>query len=123
MAGSYQSVPEGIVLVATIVVWSYIFDLAAYRSRWLRNLLEPSAVVLVQNGMPLRQNLRRNLLTMDELKAQLRENGVENLSDVKVATLESDGNISVVPVDTGQDGHTDREGARRAVDRGGGDSA
>ena len=42
------------------------------------------------------RNLRREMITTDELMAKLRENGVERLEDVKLAMMESDGEISVV---------------------------
>jgi uncharacterized membrane protein YcaP (DUF421 family) len=105
MAGRYNSVPEGIALVATIVAWSYILDLTSYRFAWMRRLLEPSPVVLIRDGLLLKQNLRRNLLSMDELKSQLRENGIESISKVKMATLETDGEISVIPFDDHKEAH------------------
>ncbi|WP_332021164.1 YetF domain-containing protein [Kaistella sp.] len=40
--------------------------------------------------------MRKELLTKDELMTNLRENGIENLSDVKKAFVESEGNISFV---------------------------
>jgi uncharacterized membrane protein YcaP (DUF421 family) len=38
-------------------------------------------------------------ITIDELEESVREHGVENISDVKLAILEVDGNISVVSFD------------------------
>lgn len=43
--------------------------------------------------------MRRELLTKDELMANLRENGVEDLSKVKKAFVEGDGNISFILFD------------------------
>jgi uncharacterized membrane protein YcaP (DUF421 family) len=40
--------------------------------------------------------MRREHLSEDELTGQLRQHGVERLSDVKVAMMESDGEISVI---------------------------
>lgn len=99
MAGQYQSVTDGIILVATIVAWSYGLDVAAYRFPLLRRLLEPSPIVLVRDGVLLKQNLRNNLLTREELDSQLRANGIDSLDRVKRATLETDGEISVIAVD------------------------
>ena len=41
-------------------------------------------------------NLRRELLTLDDLRAKLREQGIEDVQQVKAAFMESDGMISVV---------------------------
>jgi uncharacterized membrane protein YcaP (DUF421 family) len=96
MAGSYESVSDGFVLVGTIVLWNVGLDFAAYRFAPLRRLLEPRPLPLVRNGRLLRHNLRREFLTEDEVTAQLREKGIENLAQVKQACMESDGNISVI---------------------------
>ena len=51
---------------------------------------------IIKNGKLLYRNMRKELLTKDELMTNLRENGIENLSDVKKAFVESEGNISFV---------------------------
>ena len=42
------------------------------------------------------RNLRAEMMTPDQLQAQLREHGVERIDDVKRAYLESDGQLSVI---------------------------
>jgi len=96
MAGSYESVSDGFVLVGTIVLWNVALDFAAYRFAPLRRLLEPRPLPLVRNGRLLRHNLRKEFLTEDEVTAQLREKGIEDLAQVKQACMESDGQISVI---------------------------
>lgn len=96
MAGGYQSVPEGMLLVATIAGWNYALDWACFRWRGLRRIIEPPALVLVRDGRLNRRNLRREMVTMEELLAKLREHGLEHLADVKVARMESDGEITVI---------------------------
>jgi uncharacterized membrane protein YcaP (DUF421 family) len=54
-------------------------------------------VRLVQNGRYLRRNMRRELVTVDDLNAKLRGFGIDDVRDVARATLESDGEITVVP--------------------------
>jgi uncharacterized membrane protein YcaP (DUF421 family) len=51
---------------------------------------------LVIRGVPQRRNLRREFITMQELEAKLREQGIDKMSDVKAAYLEADGQISVL---------------------------
>ena len=40
--------------------------------------------------------LRKEMLSEDELDGQLREQGVEELSEAKLARLEGDGRLSVI---------------------------
>jgi len=96
MAGDYKSVPDGIVLVATIVFWNYAFDWLSYRFPRFERLIEPAPLPLVKYGRLLRRNMRRELVTESELMGQLREHGVADVSKVKEAHIESNGQVSVI---------------------------
>lgn len=104
MAGSYTSVTDGAILVSTIIGWSVAFDWLAFRFPRLARLLEPRPLPLVEHGRVLRRNLREEFLSEEELMAKLRDQGVEHLADVKRATMESDGTVSVIRYDGGQAG-------------------
>jgi uncharacterized membrane protein YcaP (DUF421 family) len=99
MAGEYRSITDGMVLISTIVFWNVVVDWAAYRSPRLSRLLEPAPLVLIDHGRMLRANMRREFLTPEELHSKLREKGVDDISQVKRAVLETDGEISVVRLD------------------------
>lgn len=100
MAGDYKSVPDGIFLILTIMFWSFALDWLSYHSKWARKLVQPSAVHLVQNGHLNRRNMQRELITREELMSQLREQGVQELKEVKSACIEGDGRISVIKVES-----------------------
>jgi uncharacterized membrane protein YcaP (DUF421 family) len=105
MADDYTSITDGILLVATIIFWSYALDWLGYRFLRLQRFVHPPALPLVREGRMLRQNMRRELITEDELMSQLREQGVDDLAKVKIAYMEGDGRISVISRD-GQAGGT-----------------
>jgi uncharacterized membrane protein YcaP (DUF421 family) len=96
MAGGYESVTDGWILVATIGGWNWLLDLAGYRFPLLRRFLEPRPLPLVRNGKLMHRNLRHEMISRDELMAKLREHGLERLDQVKLATMESDGEISII---------------------------
>ncbi len=96
MTGGYSSVAEGALLVSTIVAWDVALDWAAFRIPVVRRLAEPPPLPLVWRGRIMRQRLRDELLSVDELMSKLREKGVDDLSSVKAAYLESDGEFSVL---------------------------
>lgn len=96
MAGEYKSIPDGIVLVATIIFWNYAFDWLSFRSAWFSRLIEPPALALIRDGRLLRRNMRQELITEEELLMQLREQGIDAFAKVKEAYIESDGRISVI---------------------------
>jgi uncharacterized membrane protein YcaP (DUF421 family) len=100
MAGEYTTISEGVVLVATIVGWNVLFDWLAFRFRWFARFVEPPPVTLIRNGRVLHRNLRREFVTFDELTAQLRTKGIDDISAVKRACMEGDGEISIVTNDS-----------------------
>jgi uncharacterized membrane protein YcaP (DUF421 family) len=51
---------------------------------------------LIERGTPRLRNMRREFITMDELRQKLREQGIEDMKQVKAAYLEADGQISVI---------------------------
>jgi len=96
MAGEYRSVSDGMVLVGTIVGWNVLVDWLAYRYAWLRRILEAPMVVLVRNGRMQRNAMKEQLMSVDELRAKLRDAGIEAVSDVKLATFEANGDFTVI---------------------------
>jgi uncharacterized membrane protein YcaP (DUF421 family) len=96
----YNSITEGVVLVLTIVAWDYALDWGEYRFPWLRSLTRPSSLLLIKNGRLLRRNMHGEMITEDELRAELRKDGVEDLADVVEARMEGDGKISVITRNT-----------------------
>ena len=96
MAGQYHSVGDGLILVATIIFWSFAIDWLEYHIPFFTRILQPAPLLLVKNGRLLRNNLHKELISLEELRGQLRLQGIEDISQVKQALLESDGRISVV---------------------------
>jgi uncharacterized membrane protein YcaP (DUF421 family) len=111
MAGEYRSITDGFILVATIVFWNALLDWAAYRSPRLARLFEPPPLLLVHHGQMHRGNLRRELLSPEDLMGKLREKGVDDLAQVKRAVMESNGEVSVIRLD----GSDTPKGKRQAV--------
>ncbi len=99
LAGDYKTLPEGIVLVSTILFWNYALDWLSYKSATIRRLVEPPPVLLIKDGKLMRRNMRHELITEDEVMMELREQGIEDVAEVKKAWIESDGRISMIQQD------------------------
>lgn len=96
MGDDYASIPNGIVLVATIIFWSFALDWLGYRFPLLERLVYPRPLQLIRDGQMLHSNMERESLTESELMSQLRLQGVNDIADVKEAYLEGDGRLSVI---------------------------
>jgi uncharacterized membrane protein YcaP (DUF421 family) len=96
MAGDYKSITEGIFLVLTIAIWDYVLDWLGYNLKFFERILRPPAIILIKDGKINRKNMRSEMITMEELTSQLRQQGIDNVKDVKECHLEGDGNLSFV---------------------------
>lgn len=96
MSGGYQTVSEGIVLVSTIAGWNWLVDWLSYRYSAVRRFAEPPPLVLVRRGRIIARNLRFESITVPELMAGLRTQGIDKLAEVRMARMEADGSISVI---------------------------
>jgi uncharacterized membrane protein YcaP (DUF421 family) len=96
MASMYNSVTDGLVLVCTIVFWSYALDWLGYHYPAVRRFTYPKEVLLVREGHIVQSHLERELITRDELLSQIRLQGNCDINEVQEAYLEGDGRISVI---------------------------
>ena len=96
MASEYKSITEGAVLIITIAAWDYFLDWMGYRFPRFHRLLTPAPLPLVRDGRIIKKHLRQELITEEELLSQLRQQGVQNLAEVKRCYLEGDGHFSVI---------------------------
>jgi uncharacterized membrane protein YcaP (DUF421 family) len=99
MIGSATSAIDGMVLVGTLVFWSYMLDFASFRFPVIERLTAAPRLCLVRDGKRLRKNLRREFITDEELNAKIRQAGVEDISMVKRMYLEADGEMSLIRQD------------------------
>ncbi|MEO7675095.1 MAG: YetF domain-containing protein [Pyrinomonadaceae bacterium] len=111
MAGDSKSITEALLLVTTIVLWDWLFDWLGFRSKFVAGILEPDELMLIKNGRLLRRNLDKEMITEDEIMSQLRQQGIENLSDVKSCFLESNGKFSIITNDDKTKGNKNEQEA------------
>ena len=102
MTGEAKSVSEALVLIGTIIFWDYVIDWLGFKSKALSKVLDPQPLVLVKNGRMMRRNMESEMITEDELMSQLRQQGIEDIKQVKQVCLESGGDFSVIKVDGGR---------------------
>lgn len=96
MASDYTAITDGLILVGTIIVWSYALNWLGYQFPRLQRFLNPAPLLLVKNGRLIQRNMQRELITEGELMVQLRKQGVEKLEEVRMAFMEADGSISLI---------------------------
>jgi uncharacterized membrane protein YcaP (DUF421 family) len=94
---SDQSVTGTLTVISTIAVLSVLVSWLSFRSRRARLLTEGEPIVLLQGGRPIERNMRRERITIDDLREEARQAQISSLEDVEWAILENDGKISCIP--------------------------
>lgn len=97
MAGDYTAIGDALVLAVTIIGWDWFLSFMAFRIPKLRRVVRPRPIELIRDGKLVDEAVRAELLTEEEIMGQLREQGVERVEDVKVAYIESNGLVTVIP--------------------------
>jgi uncharacterized membrane protein YcaP (DUF421 family) len=96
MSGGYTTITEGFILIGTIIGWNWLLDFLAFKSAVARRFVNPGRLLLVSDGRPHSRNMQRQYITLEDLQAKLRQQGIEALDEVKKAFLEADGEVSVI---------------------------
>jgi uncharacterized membrane protein YcaP (DUF421 family) len=96
MVGPDNSLIGGLIAAAVLFGINYVVGRLAQRYRPLSRLLKGHATILINRGIVQVWNLQREGIDREELAAAMREHGVTNLDDVRMAVLEVDGTISVL---------------------------
>jgi uncharacterized membrane protein YcaP (DUF421 family) len=99
MVGPDTSLNGGILAALSLLVVNRLVNRLGLKSRRLQEQLVGQPSLLVNNGELLEENLEREGVTAEEVMQALREHGIADLKTVKLAVLEVDGTISVVPSD------------------------
>jgi uncharacterized membrane protein YcaP (DUF421 family) len=99
MVGADTSLGGGLVAASTLLVLNLVVVRSISRTHLGERVFQGEPALLIKDGQYLSQNIRHEGLAVEEVDMAIREHGIVDASQVRVAYLESDGSISVVPKD------------------------
>jgi uncharacterized membrane protein YcaP (DUF421 family) len=99
MTGPDFSVQGGLIAAAVLLIVNRLVAWLRIHSGVWGRLIEGSPTVLVQDGKYLDTALRKEELEHSQVEMAMREHGIDDVRTVKLAVLEIDGSISIVPRD------------------------
>jgi uncharacterized membrane protein YcaP (DUF421 family) len=91
-----MSVTGAMLAVGTIGLWILAGSWISYRWKGARRIVEGVPIVVVKDGQPIMEALKIERVLVEEVLEEAREQGIENLRDVKLAILEPDGRFSFI---------------------------
>lgn len=92
--GDYDSLGDGLFMIATVMLLNYTVNALSYRFKWLEKIVSSPPIPIVLDGRMLRKNMRREFVTEEELTSYLRKNDIDDLSKVRCAYVEGEGQIT-----------------------------
>lgn len=94
-----SSIPllSGVVPLLTVLGLELTVSTLVLKSVTFRKFFCGRPVILIDNGTVIQENLRRTRVTLEELLSHLRQKDILDLTTVRYAILETDGNLSVFP--------------------------
>lgn len=101
--GIYDPQVKVLQIVVAIVFWTlliYGIDFIGRKFKGIGKAVEGKMEVLIYDGSVDKKVMAKNRLSMEEVKSLLRQNGVFNLHEVKMAILEPNGNLSILKKQT-----------------------
>ena len=96
MVGQDTSLLGGLAAATILFLINFILKKLMYKYKGFSNFMQEKPEILIHDGNLDFKSLSKLNITADELKEAMREHGIENYKDVKLAMLEIDGNISII---------------------------
>jgi len=106
----------GVIPIFTLLCITMILSVLTMKSVRFRALICGTPSIIVADGKIRQAEMRRNRFTLDELMEELRMQGITDLTTVKYAILETNGQLSVLlcagqhPITAEQAGLNQKEG-------------
>ena len=95
MSNNYRSITEALVLAGVIIGWALAIDWLDHRFPRLY-LSAGRELVLIKDGKFVRANMDRQLITEEEVLAQLRAHGLDSPARVQKGFIEGDGHFTML---------------------------
>jgi uncharacterized membrane protein YcaP (DUF421 family) len=86
-----------IVPITTLVFLQVMTSFLELKSEHIRSILNGQPSILIKDGLVNVEELKQLRYNLDDLLAELRQNGYFNLQEIHYAILETDGSLSIVP--------------------------
>jgi uncharacterized membrane protein YcaP (DUF421 family) len=88
------SVTAAVLAVSTFALLTVLLGWVNWRWGRVRPFISGVPLVIVKDGRPIVEALRTERMPLEELWAQARLQGIEQLGDIDLAVLETDGKVS-----------------------------
>ena len=97
MIAEDNSMTNAALLVLTLIAIDIVLSWLKQRWMWLDRVMDDRPLIIVQDGKPIEDRMKRERVSEGEVMASARHTqGVRRMEDIAYAVLETDGKISII---------------------------
>jgi uncharacterized membrane protein YcaP (DUF421 family) len=98
LVGDDYSVTTAALVIVTLLLLDLVMGRLAISGEGMRRFIESAPVIVIDDGKPLAEVLRKEGVDLEEVMMAAREkHGLQTPDDIKYAIVERHGGISIVP--------------------------
>ena len=96
---SEKSIWMGMIPIVTLVAAEILLSVLELKNETFRTIITGRPSIVIKNGKLQTDVLKKLRISLDDVLEQLRLNGYSQITEVDTAMLETNGQISVIPVE------------------------
>jgi len=96
MVGTNSTLLGGLVAATSLFIINWLLRNLLFKNKKINQFIQGSALMLIYKGKLIQKHLEQANVSLEELEAAVREHGVGDISEVDLAVLEVDGDISIL---------------------------
>jgi uncharacterized membrane protein YcaP (DUF421 family) len=97
MIGDDFSLTKAFLVIATLLGLSLVISLIKLRSKRIARVLDGVAVVILEDGRPLKDRMLKLRIDENDILERAHEEGLTALDQIKYAILSKNGTIAIIP--------------------------
>ncbi len=97
------SLVQGIFALTLLIAFQFLNSFLAVRLAWFNGLIKAQPTLLFFHGKFLKDNMRYERVTSEDVLAGIRQQGLTEMAQVSAVVLETDGSLSVMRGDVADD--------------------
>lgn len=94
-----KNLVSGITCLLIYCLVAVVLSYVELKSLRMRKIINGTTTILIRNGKMMKENMAKNMITVDMLECEARIAGYFDLSEINMAILESNGKMSFMPKD------------------------
>ncbi|MGL3044268.1 DUF421 domain-containing protein [Acinetobacter pecorum] len=87
---------QAVLVMSVIIIMYRLTTWLMMKYQWFEDLLEGKPIYIVEDGLLVVEEIKKGKMSHDEFFAEMRQQGVEHLGQVRTGLLETDGKFSVL---------------------------